>query len=106
MEVLEINGNFYTIAENGYVLSLSNNKNYKFPKKDEFRLLKALKLGSSKILLLDQTNIPLWYDTEAKIFDPKNFVWRNLKVGIKREYISAIEYMGMVRILGGQKFGN
>ena len=103
--IYQIDENIYTVAKNGNVSSLLENKTYKFPSNNSSLHLELSKVGN-KILMFDKSNDPSRSNSESKIFDPKHFIRKDLKTVVRKIDFSATEYMGMVWILGGcQSYG-
>ena len=98
-DMFEIDENFYTVSSTGDITSFSENKIYKFPSNVSSRFLHQCKIGN-KILIL-HGSWPSEPIIDSKIFDSKTCVWKELKIEVKRRNFSAVEYMGMVWILGG-----
>ena len=103
--IIEIDKNVYTVSDFGNITSFSENKVYKFPSNDSTRYLHQCKICDN-ILVLRSSHSPNEPIIDSKIFDPKTCVWKELKIEVKRYNFSAVEYMGMVWILGGQSIEN
>ena len=103
--IFEIDKNVYTVSETGDITSFSENKEYKFPSNISPRFLRQCRIGN-KILVLHSSHSPTEPIIDSKIFDPKTCVWKELKIEVKRFNFTAVEYMGMVWILGGQSIEN
>ena len=103
-DIFEIDENIYTVSDTGDITSFSEKKVYKFPSNVSTRFLHQCKIGN-KILILHRS-WPTEPIIDSKIFDPKTCVWKELKIEVKRYNFSAVEYMGLVWILGGKKTEN
>ena len=99
--IFEIDKNVYTMSDFGDITSFSENKVYKFPSNVSTRFLHQCKIGN-KILVLHRSHSPTEPIIDSKLFDPKTCLWKELKIEVKRFNFTAVEYMGMVWILGGQ----
>ena len=99
--VFEFDENIYTVARNGNVTSLIENKTYKHPL-NESSCIHTSKIGS-KILIFNKIEPHIAYTSEIKMFDTKYFIWKDLKTKVvNRILFSAVEYMGLIWILGGR----
>ena len=78
------------------------NKTYKHPL-NESSCIHTSKIGS-KILIFNKIEPHSKFNSEIKMFDTKHFIWKDLKTEIVNRFcFTAIEYMGMIWILGGRR---